>query len=271
MSNPSVTTASDGAVTYTCYADAACTKAISAPTNAGTYWVKAQVSATGSYAAATSDAMEFTIAPKKLALALSASQNGTDATITCAASGFVGSEHAGSIAFTVGGQNQTVAIGADGTATCTFTGVAAQDYTVTAAYAADAKADYTAETVSQTFVKGAATRTIDGATTHEVVYGTKSLNLNMTASETKTGAVNAWSYKVVGDNVRDLNSTFALTASVDNAGTVTVANAGTVQILVTLSDTENLYNPVSTIVTVKVTRQTMTVTPMPTPLTRPHR
>lgn len=259
VSDPSVATTSDGAITYTYYSDAACTKAISAPTDAGTYWVKAQVAATNSYAAVTSDAMEFTIAPHNLELTLSAAQSGTDATITCTASGFVGSEHPGSITFTVGGQTQTVTIDTDGTASYAFTGVAAQDYQVTAAYADDTKANYKADDVTQAFAKDAQMRTIAGTTTHEVAYGTAPFSLGMGTNVTSDG--DAWSYEVVSDSIHDLDSAFAATASVDNAGTVTVANAGTVQIRVTLSDTKNRYNPTSTIVTVNVTRQAMIVTP----------
>ena len=52
----------NGAVTYTYYSDASCTKVIAKPTDAGTYWVKAAVAATANYEGATTSAVEFTIA-----------------------------------------------------------------------------------------------------------------------------------------------------------------------------------------------------------------
>ncbi len=52
----------NGAVTYTYYSDASCTKVIAKPADAGTYWVKATVAETANYEGAATITVEFTIA-----------------------------------------------------------------------------------------------------------------------------------------------------------------------------------------------------------------
>lgn len=60
---------SSGIVTYKFYTDAACTEGATttAPTNAGTYYVKAFMASDGSHAAAESNVLSFTISPKDIA------------------------------------------------------------------------------------------------------------------------------------------------------------------------------------------------------------
>lgn len=60
---------SSGTVTYKFYTDAACTEGetTTAPTNAGTYYVKAFMASDGSHAAAESNVLSFTISPKDIA------------------------------------------------------------------------------------------------------------------------------------------------------------------------------------------------------------
>lgn len=70
-SNKAKVVGSTGKVTYTYYSDSACKKKISAPKNAGTYYVKAKVASDENYKAA-SDTAKITI--KKKAQSLSAKQ-----------------------------------------------------------------------------------------------------------------------------------------------------------------------------------------------------
>jgi hypothetical protein len=68
-----VVTGSTGKVTYTYYSDSACKKALkTAPTNAGTYYVKATVAADANYKAATSKAAQLVINPAASKVTLSA-------------------------------------------------------------------------------------------------------------------------------------------------------------------------------------------------------
>ncbi len=60
------TTNTGAAVTYKYYKDAACTKEIASPVNAGTYYVKGTAAAVGNYKAAVSKAVKFVISPKKV-------------------------------------------------------------------------------------------------------------------------------------------------------------------------------------------------------------
>ena len=60
------TTNTGAEVTYAYYTDAACTKGIAAPVNAGTYYVKGTVKETEKYTQAVSGAVKFVIAPKKV-------------------------------------------------------------------------------------------------------------------------------------------------------------------------------------------------------------
>lgn len=71
-SNKAKVVGSTGKVTYTYYSDSACKKKISAPTNAGTYYVKAVVASDVNYKSA-SDVAKITI--NKKAQSLSAKQN----------------------------------------------------------------------------------------------------------------------------------------------------------------------------------------------------
>ncbi len=60
------TTNTGAEVTYAYYTDAACTKEIAAPANAGTYYVKGTAKETDEYMQAVSEAIKFVIAPKKV-------------------------------------------------------------------------------------------------------------------------------------------------------------------------------------------------------------
>ena len=117
VADPAVSkSGSTGAVTYTYYTDAACTTKTTtasgaasdgaAPKNAGDYWVKAAVAASGNYGSATSAPKKFTISQKAL----------TDSMIT------LGTQN------TYNGTEQGVQIASvkDGTALLTST----KDYTI---------------------------------------------------------------------------------------------------------------------------------------------
>ena len=59
---------SSGQVTYAYYSDAQCTKDVAAPKAVGTYWVKATLAADANYAEETSEAAEFSILRKQIAV-----------------------------------------------------------------------------------------------------------------------------------------------------------------------------------------------------------
>lgn len=88
VGNPAVSKTGDGTVAYAYYAgtSASGTALASAPVDAGTYTVVATLAETKSYKGA-SDSATFAIAKRPVVLGISASQNGTSATVTVTAAG----------------------------------------------------------------------------------------------------------------------------------------------------------------------------------------
>ena len=274
VTDPSAQTNSDGEVSCTYYeagADGTWTALNGAPVDAGSYAVTATVAETAHYTAATTEKYPFTIAKRPVALELSTSVSGDALTAAAVLMGVSGS-NAGAVDFTFtpqGGTNATTVrrdpvMGDNGvcTATATLEAMQAGTYTVTARYVSGA--DYeSASAPGAACDKSKKTRSINCTTgAFSDTYGkTASFNLGATASESVPGDTDQFTYSVVWDSYAAYG--LAPTVSSDsNNGQVTINNAGTAFIKISLTDADGNYNEADTYVKVQVNPVPLTVTPV---------
>lgn len=268
VGNPAVSKTGDGTVAYAYYAgtSASGTALASAPVDAGTYTVVATLAETKSYKGA-SDSATFAIAKRPVVLGISASQNGTSATVTVTAAGLIAADGSAKIAVpdasgAIVTKEVPFAQTASGAfeATATFDSVASGTYKVTASYVAGASGNYACDApATATYDKSKSTRTISlPKTSYDKNYGDPAFNLG--ASTDKKTAGDTFTYEVVQDSFSALG--LPASVSVGAKGNVTVENAGTSTIKVTLSDTTKpgIYNDAVAYVKVSVKRVPLSAT-----------
>ena len=267
VDDPTVSMTGDGTVSFAYYAGTDTTNPplASAPTDAGTYTVVATLAETEKYKGAT-DAKSFEIRAVPLVLGISATQSGTSSTVTVTALGMVSADGSAKISvLDASGATVTKEVLFAQTvsgvfeATATFDSVASGTYTVTAAYAAGASGNYTCEKdATTTFDMSRATRTIDVASSFDKTYGDESFALGAKASVGTAG--DAFAYEVVQDSSAAYGLDPCITVDAD--GNVTVENAGSCSIKITLSDTseQGTYNDANAYVKVTVSPAALTVT-----------
>ena len=267
VEDPSADTNGDGAVTYTYYkvSDGGVTaKFEGTPSDAGKYQVVASLAGTEHYSAATASE-EFTIIQRPVSLGLSVHVSGSDATLKAFMNNAVNA--AGKVKFTIqaqgseGKSSESAVVAVENSmyaASITEQNLSAGTYTVTAEYEAGSPQNYScAASATGSFNISMQDRTILGESSFKVAYGSDSFNLGASASES-AGAQDQFSYELVSDEYAAYNLTPSVT--VDSSGEVTIWNAGTAYIKITLTDSHNIYNTVTKYVRVTVSPAELTVT-----------
>ena len=259
VADPSVSTNSYGTVAYT-YFDANGAELAGAPSEAGTYTVRATLAENPYYSAATAEE-SFTIESAATAVELSATVDGTDATLDARVDGLLSSD--GSVMFTdADGQelgSAPVAQAPDGSyhAVYTYHAVPSDDYTVTAAYVSTS-GHYQSSSATRTFNKDKIARTLSLDTDElSFTYGDGSSSFAATASATSDDE--SWTAAVVWDPFATYGDATAELAGGDGHWTVTSTAAGAQRIQVTVHDNTGVYEDAVAYVTVSVSRAPLTV------------
>ena len=275
VEDPSVRTNGGGTVTFSYYqgTDTTGTALGSAPQNAGSYTVVAHEAATANYAVSDSDPKIFTIAPRKLILDLSGSRSGDGITVTAAI--FGGGNPSGQVSFTVNAADDkqtysnSVTVTAQGNLYCASFSARCADlspstgsFTVHAQYTDDS-GNYQCEPASATYAASSETRTITGVNNISATYGDGDKILNPGTESSKQN--DTYSYEVVYDSFNSVNSSLGPAVSVthstaDNTATVSIMEAGTSVIKITLHDGGSHYDDACAYVTVTVAPKALAVT-----------
>lgn len=272
-----VTTNSDGelAVTLQQQVDGSW-KDVASAYEAGHYRVTAQTATTDTYSA-WSETKEFDILPAATATSVSAVRNVdgstvTGWTLTAQVGGFVPGDGQGTVTFTNTTNGRSTVLGtaevdADGKASLAIPsdGVTPGTYEVKATYEGT-----TSYLPSEATLKGfsdLSVRAVTGNTSREVVYQRgETFSLDM-ATDSPAAATDAWTYEVVSDSYSGFakadGSPAGATVTVDGNGVVTVNNAGTATIKVTLADgaANKTYQDAVAYVTVTVDKAQLVVAP----------
>lgn len=259
VEDPSVSTNSYGTVVYT-YLDANGTELAGAPSDAGKYTVRASLAENSYYSAATAEE-SFTIEPAATAVELSATVDGTDATLDAKVDGLLSSD--GSVTFTDANGQQLgyapVVQADDGSyhATYTYHAVPAGDYTITATYA-PSSGNYQQSTATRTFNKDKIARTLSlDKDVLSFTYGDEGSVFSATASA--TSGDESWTADVVWDQLVQYGDPTAELTGGNGSWTVTPTATGAQRIQVTVHDNTGVYEDAVAYVTVNVSRAPLTV------------
>lgn len=271
VSDPAVDSNSNGSVTYTYYEWNATNSTRGArlsgkPKNAGTYAVEAHLAGTANYTEATSALQVFTIEKRPLKLAMTATESGTDATITAYVFGAV--DDPGELSIKIDGVDrgtidvtqQTNSVGAIVyVGSRTFSGVSSNTYTVTLSCAVTQ--NYTANSVTESYDKSLTERdlTVDNI---RVTYGGPSMWISSNTTSPVYGT-DQYSYEIVYDEFEAFGGQPTVSVTNSSTGEVSFGNAGLAVVKVTLEDGRTSgsqqYNDAVAYCLIKVSQANLTV------------
>ncbi|MBR3234659.1 MAG: Ig-like domain repeat protein [Atopobiaceae bacterium] len=265
VTDPSVTTPSDGKVTYTYY-DSEGNQLDGAPTNAGSYSVTATVAASGIYAEG-SCSKKFKISPAQTSMSLSFEVDGAAVVMKARVMGLY--EADGSVHFHIYGSGTYSYIpdrdiNVEDLGNGVFAATLSSDEVVRGNYQINARFDpsglgnYRSSSKYEWRDKELADRSILGPDSYTVTYGSEPFMLEMTTDH-PTKDNDSWFYDVSYDAYAQYG--FEPAISVERrTGKVTVNHAGMATVKVTLDyNNRALYNKAIKYVTVEVLPAPLTV------------
>ena len=259
ISDPTVKTNSDGAITYKYYENDVYMGDGVKPVDVGSYYVIVSVAETSNYTAAESNKMYFEIGRCYVDMQISATESNGDATVVVEIHDPYNDP--GTITLSVEGGNsfEVDVVEVDGryVAIHNFEEVPGNiTYTVTASY--DDTRNYRAiRDVTATFDKSKVSRTI---MVEDIVaqYGDANAPTSFVVTPSE-GDMGTCVYEVVYD-FDELNNGFEKTITVDEAtGEITYHNAGVAYVKVTMSDSNGIYDDAVAYAKVLVTRKDLNV------------
>lgn len=268
IENPGISTNSDGVVRYN-YAkyiseyDMYTEPVEGMPTETGKYKVWVSVSRTDKFSKAVSSDMDFYISKRPVTLSLTAKENGVGATVIIQVSGLtesisqLGAVRLDYVDYTGTPQSVTseVVKNLDGTysAIAEFPTVASGEHTITATYVEHNK-NYVCEPVVQSFDKSKEYREIVFGDIGEKYYGDNAFILPVSPEAGTSTSNDIWTFEVM-----DYYTNLPEAVTVNTAGLVTIENAGTAVVKVTLTDSNNIYAPSVGYVTFSIKPKEVTV------------
>ena len=263
VSDPNVTTVSNAPIVLTYFLEDG-TELEGAPTDAGSYRVRASVDETNLYEAGSSE-LGFSITPASTRISQYATGLGsTNVALHACVGGIGNSSGCGRVHFVaVNSVGDTTYdgyadVGAYGFTDLTIASVPEDDYTVTATFE-PSNGNYRSSSCEETYHKNLDSREID-ADAIVVRYGANPASINASMSEGEPLASDVWTYKVLFDAMKD---NYGLEPSISFASETDpnfqVHHAGLVIVEVTVTDSSKRYETAKTYVVVTVERARLKV------------